>query len=79
MAARGDWRKERKGFDEIVAGLRSKIELEAAKKHEHARGHCWHCGRATDDCRLVVPRGGAQLESWCFTCRLFFDWTGRIR
>jgi hypothetical protein len=69
-----DWRKQRKSFDEIVAGLRSKIELDAAVNHERRSGYCWHCGRASDDCRLVVPNRGLQLESWCFTCRLFFHW-----
>ena len=79
MSARPDWWRERKGFDEIVAGLRSKIELDAAVKHERVRGHCWKCGRASEDCRLVMPKRGAQFEAWCFTCRLFFNWIEEAR
>lgn len=79
MSAWRDRQRERKGFDEIVAGLRSKIEHDAAVKHERVRGHCWKCGRASEDCRLVMPKRGGQFESWCFTCRLFFDWIGEAR
>jgi hypothetical protein len=79
MSAMRDWRIERKGFDEIVAALRLKSEVAASVKHERVRGYCWKCGRASEDCRFVTPKRNGQVESWCFTCRLFFDWIGEER
>jgi len=79
MSARRYWRRERNEFDEIVAKLRLKSEVAASVTHERVRGHCWKCGRASEDCRFVAPKYGGQVESWCFTCRLFFDWIGEAR